>query len=119
MLYKIAPFIMIIMTTWISALAVIQLLRYRIKRKIIEAGMVDENLVKAILEDNKSHEEKQQNVLKWVFVMGFGGLGLIVQEFLPYNMDESLLPYGVIIVFLSIGLLLYYLATNYLSKKSQ
>lgn len=110
---------MIIMTTWISALAIIQLLRYRIKRKIIEAGLTDENLIKAVLEDNKGHEERQQNVLKWIFLTGFGGLGLIIQEFLPYKMDESLLPYGVIIVFLSIGLLFYYLTTNYLSKQAK
>lgn len=107
---------MIIMTTWITAMAVIQLLRYRIKKKIIEAGMVDENLIKVILEDTKGHEEKQQNLLKWIFMAGFGGLGLVVQEFFPYNMNESLLPYGVIIIFLSIGLFLYYLLNNHLSK---
>lgn len=110
---------MIIMTTWITSMVIIQLLKYRIKRKIVEAGLSDESLIKAILADPKGHQEKQQNLLKWIFIGGFGGLGLVVQEFLPYNMDESMLPYGVIIIFLSVGLLLYYLLNNHLSKSSK
>eukprot|EP01133_Synstelium_polycarpum_P011664 gene11664-13623_t len=119
MLYKIAPFLMIIMVTWITSMAIVQLLKFRIKKKIVEAGLTDESLVKAILKDSLGYKERQQNILKWVFLAGFGGLGLIVQEFIPYNMNESLLPYGVILIFLSVGLLFYYLLNNYLSKNNQ
>ncbi len=119
MLYKIAPFLMIIMVTWITSMAIVQLLKFRIKKKIVEAGLTDESLVKAILKDSLGYKERQQNILKWVFLAGFGGLGLIVQEFIPYKMDESLLPYGVILIFLSVGLLFYYLLNNYLSKNNQ
>ena len=116
MLYKIAPFVMVVITTWITSMAIMQLLRYRIKKKIIDAKLTDQSFVKAILEDTQGHKEKQQNVLKWIFLTGFGGLGLVVQEFLPYSMEESILPYGVIIIFLSIGLLFYYLLNERLSK---
>ncbi|KQC00384.1 hypothetical protein AQF98_12935 [Pedobacter sp. Hv1] len=117
MLYQIAPFIMIIATTWITAMVLVQLLRYRIKRKIIEAGMVDPTLIKAILTDSHDHRERQYRLLKWIFISAFGGIGLIVQEFLPYKMEDSALPYGVIIVFLSIGLLLNFILNELLSKR--
>lgn len=116
MLYKIAPFVMIIMTTWITSMAVIQLLKYRIKRKIVDARLADQSLIKAILEDTQGHKERQQNLLKWIFLTLFGGMGLIAQEFLPYSMEESVLPYGVIVIFLSIGLILNYLLNEHLSK---
>lgn len=102
-----------------ASAAVIQLLKYRIKRKIVDAGLTDESLIKTILEDIQGHKQRQQNVLKWVFLTGFGGMGLIVQEFLPYSMEESVLPYGVIILFLSIGLLLYYLLNEHLAKSNK
>ena len=82
---------------------------------MIETNLDDENVINAILE-TKGSKEREQNVLKWTLLGIFGGLGLIIQEFLPYSMDESMLPYGVVIVFLSIGLLLYYLLINYLIK---
>lgn len=103
---------MIIATSWMITLIILHLMKYRIKKRMIETNLDDENIVKAILE-TKEPKERQQNVLKWTLLGIFGGLGLIVQEFLPYKMDESILPYGVVIIFLSVGLLLYYLLTNY------
>lgn len=82
---------------------------------MIETNLDDENVINAILE-TKGSKEREQNVLKWTLLGIFGGLGLVIQEFLPYSMDESMLPYGVVIIFLSIGLLLYYLLINYLIK---
>lgn len=82
---------------------------------MIETNLDDEKVIKAILE-TKGSKEREQNVLKWTLLGIFGGLGLVVQEFLPFNMDESILPYGVVIIFLSIGLLLYYLLINHFLK---
>lgn len=106
---------MILATTWIIAQIFIQLMKYRIRKRIIETNLDDENVVKAILETTGS-KERERNVLKWTLLGIFGGLGLIVQEFLPYSMDESMLPYGVVIIFLSTGLLLYYLLINHFLK---
>lgn len=78
---------------------------------MIETNLDDENIIKAILA-TRGKKEQEQNVLKWTLLGIFGGLGLVFQEFLPYNMEDSMLPYGVIIIFLSIGLLIYYLLIN-------
>ena len=82
---------------------------------MIETNLDDVNVVKAILE-TKGPKEREQNVLKWTLLGIFGGLGLIIQEFLPYKMDASILPYGVLIILLSIGLLIYYLLITYFLK---
>lgn len=116
MLYKIAPFIIVIVTTWIISVTIIQLLKYRLQKKIVESGLADEKLINAILKEVKDPKEKQHSLLKWIFITAFGGIGLIFQEFLPYKMNDSMLPYGVICVFLSIGLLFYYLLNVYLLK---
>ncbi len=116
MLEKIAPFIMIIATTWLIVKVLNNLMKYRVKRRMIETNMNDENLISAILESKKNSTEDKKNVLKWCFLSFFGGLGLIVQEFLPYKMDESILPYGVLSVSFSIGLLIYYLIVHYFFK---
>ena len=110
---------MIIMTTWITSMAIMQLLKYRLKKKIIDAKLTDQNFVKAVLDDRPGHKERQQNILKWIFLAGFGGLGLVIQEFLPYSMENSILPYGVIIICLSVGLLCYYLVNEHLSKNEK
>ncbi|MRH99529.1 hypothetical protein GH721_03190 [Kriegella sp. EG-1] len=91
------------------------MMKYRTRKRMIETNLDDENVVKAILE-TKGPKERQQNVLKWTLLGIFGGLGLIVQEFLPYKMDESILPYGVVIILLAIGLLIYYLLITYFLK---
>ena len=115
MLYRIAPYIMITAIAWMFTMILIQLMKYRTRKRMIETNLDDENVVKAILE-TKGTKEREQNVLKWTLLGIFGGLGLIIQEFLPYKMDESILPYGVVIILLSIGLLIYYLLITYFLK---
>lgn len=46
-------------------------------------------------------------MLKWGIILLFGGTGLIVLEFIPYN-ENSPLPYGVMTIFVSLGFLSYY-----------
>ncbi|AXG72405.1 hypothetical protein KORDIASMS9_04677 [Kordia sp. SMS9] len=116
MLVKIAPFVMIIATTWLIVSVIINLMKYRLKRRMVETNLNDQKLINAILESNTDPDDKKRNVLKWIFLGLFGGFGLIVQEFLPYSMDESILPYGVLCIFLSTGLLAYYLIAYYFPK---
>ena len=116
MLVKIAPFVMITATTWFIVMVINNLMKYRIKRRMIETNMNDEKLIGSILETHVDPEEKKQNVLKWILLGFFGGIGLITLEFLPYEMDESILPYGVLSLFLAFGLLLYYLIIYYFFK---
>ena len=91
-------------------------MKYRIKRRIIETNINDQHLINAILESKEDPEYRKKNTLKWIFLGLFGGLGLVTLEFLPYEMDESILPYGVLSIFLAVGLLLYYLIILYLFK---
>ena len=49
-----------------------------------------------------------REALKWGLLLFFGGIGLIVLSFVPYDMADSPLPYGIEAVFLSAGFLLYY-----------
>ena len=117
MLVKIAPFIMITVTNWLIVMVLNNLMKYRIKRRMVETNMNDENLIGTILESKIDAEDRKRNVLKWIFVGFFGGFGLVTLEFIPYEMDESILPYGVLSIFLSVGLLLYYLIVHHFSKK--
>lgn len=119
MLFNVAPFIMIIVTTWLIVMLLNNLMKYRIKRRIVETNMNDESLIGAILESEIDKEERKMTILKWVFLGFFLGVGLIILEFIPYKMDESLLPYGVLSIFLSVGLLLYYFTIQYLFKKQE
>jgi len=87
-------------------MVIVHLIKYQLKKKMMEAGVSEDPVIGS--EKNKSKAEPR-NILKWTLIMMFGGVGLIVQEFLPYNSDNSALPYGVEILFISIGVLIYYL----------
>ncbi|MDM8160572.1 hypothetical protein QUH73_12170 [Labilibaculum sp. K2S] len=93
-----------------------------LKRKIIKTGHFDRA---EILDQNTDVEVKKQvkydqyPALKWGLVVLFGGLGLIGIEILGLNYPEfirynSVMPYGIEFVSVSIGFLLYYLI---MSKK--
>jgi hypothetical protein len=88
-----------------TAVVINNALKYRFQRRIIDSGLIDASIVKALLKPaDVSHE-----ALKWGLLFLFGGVGLVVVEFLPYQAGRSLLPYGVEAIFLSIGFLIYYL----------
>lgn len=106
---------MITAIAWMFTMIIIQLIKYRTRKRMIETNLDDENLVRAILE-TRGPKERRQNVLKWTLLGIFGGIGLIIQEFLPYQMDQSLLPLGVVTIFLSIGLLTFYLLITHFLK---
>ncbi|WP_367865329.1 DUF6249 domain-containing protein [Pedobacter sp. WC2423] len=106
MIYKLAPFIMITAIFLMITLIVINLIRYRLKKKMIETGIIEEPIIGS--ETDKPKAERR-SALKWALIMMFGGLGLVVQEFSPYSSDNSALPYGLEIIFISIGLFIYYL----------
>lgn len=89
----------------IIAIVIIALFNYRLKRRILEEGNLDDNALKFLF----SLSGFGTDILKWGIILFFGGLGLIVLEFIPYSADASPLPYGIEIVFLSLGFIIYYL----------
>lgn len=77
---------------------------YRLRRRLVELGHVDEK-VSSIL-SNKA--DNYYNALKWGMIIFFGGLGLIILEFIPYEADSPF-PYGFEAVFIATGFLLYFM----------
>jgi hypothetical protein len=77
---------------------------YILKKKMIDKGYVNEE-GKAIFSKNNSGDKF--SALKWGLIAFFGGLSLVVIEFIPFG-PESSLPYGVVILFVAAGFLIYY-----------
>jgi 4-hydroxybenzoate polyprenyltransferase len=95
----------------VVAIVIIALYNYRLKKRIIDSGPIDENSLKFLM----SLSGLGSDVLKWGLIFLFGGAGLILIEFLPYPADESSLPYGIVLISIAMGFLTYYL----IMKKQQ
>lgn len=84
------------------------ILHYRLKKRIAESIPLNEAIVEKLIKP----EGWQLEVLKWCLLLFFGGLGLMVLEFIPFPADGSPLPYGLESVFISFGFGLYYLVVR-------
>lgn len=73
-----------------------------LRKKIVDKNNLDESTVKAL-----SMKENRHTALKWGMVALFGGIGLILLEFIPYEYDSPL-PFGLEAVMISAGFLVYY-----------
>jgi hypothetical protein len=102
---------MIIAVFGITATVIMAFLNYRLKKRIIDAGPVDDNIIKLIPAFPRMNTE----MLKWGIILLFAGLGLIVLEFVPYSIETSPLPFGIETVFIAIGFLVYF----YMVKNKQ
>lgn len=107
----ILPFLVLIGILLIISGIISNLLSYSLKKRIVDSGTLDENAVKLL--NRLSGADSQ--ALKWAIILFSGGLGLVVLEFLPYSIENSLLPYGVESVFLAAGFLAYY----FINKKER
>ncbi len=76
---------------------------YFLRRKLINMGQVDQTSLNILGEEKDS----RFTALKWGLIILFGGLGLVLLEFIPYRHDSPF-PYGVEAVFIAIGFLIYY-----------
>ncbi len=88
---------------------------YLLKRKIIKAGHIDKA---GILEPQQSEEINRYPSLKWGLVALTTGLGFIFIEILrqinPVLVDyhNAVLPIGILLVFVSLGFLIYFFIMN-------
>ena len=80
------------------------ILHYRLKQRLAQSGLLNEEMIKHFFRQ----DGWQVELLKWCLLLFFGGLGLVVLEFIPFRADESPLPYGVESIFLSLGFGIYY-----------
>ncbi len=93
-----------------------------LKRKIIKMGHIEKA---QILEPPKveSEEVNRYPSLKWGLVAFLGGLGLIIIEIVRginpdfINYHNAVMPIGIVLVFVSLGFLIYFFIVNYKNKK--
>ena len=90
---------------------------FLLKRKLIKAEQYERV---GILDNPKpvNQEANKYPSLKWGLVALMSGLGLILVEWLRYidpeliNYRESVLPFGILLVFVSLGFLIYFFIMN-------
>lgn len=75
------------------------------RKRIISQGHFDKA---EILDSLKRENQDTYPALKWGLVAFFGAIGLIVGEFIPYDFDRSPLPFGLIILGVALGFLVYF-----------
>ena len=105
---------------------------FLLRRKIIKAGHFEsagilEQKVASLSPENQ--EANKYPSLKWGLVAFFAGIGfIIINQMSPslYNqdnyrnfMDDSLLPFGIELVSISLGFLVYFLIVNFSKKNSK
>lgn len=82
------------------------LTNYILKKKMIDKGFVNDD-TQAIFKQQAEGVTSKYSSLKWGMIIFFGGLALILMEFIPVR-PESPLPYGLFAVSVSLGFLIYY-----------
>jgi len=105
---------------------------FLLRRKIIKSGHFEsagilEQKVASLSPENQGANKYPS--LKWGLVAFFAGIGfIIINQMSPslYNqdnyrnfMDDSLLPFGIELVSISLGFLVYFLIVNFSKKNSK
>jgi len=103
---------------------------FLLKRKIIRAGHFEnagilDQKVSSLEPENR--EANKYPSLKWGLVAFFGGLGFILidqmgpglanQDYYQNFMHNSMLPFGIELVSISLGFIVYFLIVNFSKKK--
>ncbi len=103
---------------------------FLLKRKVIKAGHFEnagilEQKVASIASENQ--EANKYPSLKWGLVAFFAGIGfIIINQLGPslYNednyrnfMENSMLPFGIELVSISLGFIVYFLIVTFMKKK--
>lgn len=82
---------------------------YRLKKQLIEKGYVDKEA--QFLFSKRESSGSRLASLKWGLILFFGGLSLVVMEYLPAEHDSPL-PYGLFSLSVALGFLIYYFITR-------
>ncbi|MCW5911626.1 MAG: hypothetical protein KIT62_11150 [Cyclobacteriaceae bacterium] len=77
---------------------------YILKKRMIDKGFVNED-TQAIFKTHTT--DGKYSSLKWGLIIFFGGLSLILMEYIPASPDSPL-PYGLFALSVSLGFLIYY-----------
>ena len=103
---------------------------FLLKRKVIKAGhfdnagILDQNVGSRAVEDQAANKYPS---LKWGLVAFFAGIGFIIINQLGPNtndlygyqnfLDNSVLPFGIELVSISLGFIVYFLIVTFMKKK--
>ncbi|HVV54223.1 MAG TPA: hypothetical protein VHC47_02795 [Mucilaginibacter sp.] len=109
----IAFFVAVIIIFIVIAVVIIAWYNYRLKKRIIDSGPIDHDAINFLKKLMDSGAEQ----LKWGCVLFMGGLGLVFDHYLSYGEDYSVLPYGIEIMFIAAGFLIYYFYINSRQKQ--
>lgn len=99
------PFIIVIVFCILIAIFILALYNYRLKKRIIDSGPLDETSLKFLAQLSGNGNE----AVKWGLLLISAGIGFVVLEFLPFSAEDSPAPYGIEMIFIAVGFLLYYL----------
>jgi amino acid permease len=94
----------------IIAWVIISWYNFRLKKRIIDSGPINEEAMSFIKKLGGSGNE----ALKWGCILFAAGLGLVVANYLPCPFGSPI-PYGVELMFIAGGFLAYY----FIAKKKQ
>lgn len=100
-------FITFITFVAIIAIVIVSWYNYRLKKRIIDSGPIDEGALNFLRKLTDAGSEQ----LKWGCILFAGGLGLLINQFLPYDGDAPAL-WGIEIMFVAAGFLTYYFIIN-------
>jgi len=123
-----------VLMTSVVFFAIFQILKnftdFLLKRKIIKAGHFDNAGIldqKVASASSENQEAKKYPSLKWGLVAFFAGLGFILidqqspsvinEDHYRNFMEHSMLPFGIELVSISMGFIVYFLIVNFSKKK--
>lgn len=85
------------------------ILDYRIKRRLIDKGAIDEN-VKFLFHNKLEHYTPSS--LKWGLILIGLGLAVVIGDMFPYDYDRGEITFSLMLLFAGVGLLIYYFIAN-------
>lgn len=100
---RIGALLVVVIVVIVIAVVIISWYNYRLKKRIIDSGPIDNDAINFLKKLIDSGAEQ----LKWGCVLFMSGLGLVVTHYLSYD-EDSILPYGIEIMFIAAGFLIYY-----------
>ncbi len=78
---------------------------YRLRRKMIEAGLINEEAMELLKEGAK---DSYYSSLKWGLILFFSGIGLVIINTMDIYYDSTA-AYGIVITAASLGFLIYFM----------
>jgi len=91
-----------------ATILIIALMNFRIRKRLIREHLMNDQTIKAM---NQMQYDFKVDSLKWGLLFLFGGAGLVLLHFIPCKADSPL-PYGIELIFLAVGFLIYFLITR-------